>query len=410
MPSATPPSNSGEDLRFASALTTQTNVEVALNALAHDVQARLDRIDLSLVFFSADFLPDAEAIADGLQRRLAPGVLLGCSAEGVIGREHEIERRPAITLVGAKLPNVELSPFAFDPEAWRTTLESPAAFHEVVQAGPDANLFLLLAEPFSTPASELLDCFNSEFPGVPVAGGVASGAMQPQGNVLLLNGERYRSGAVGAALSGEFDVEVIVSQGCRPIGQSHQVTAAEGNVILSLDGQPPLACIEEMIGGMSLEERALLRRNGLFLGRAMDSSQQSHGRGDFLIRGVMGIDRDRGALVVGDEIANGEVVQFHVRDAETAAEDLDMLLSLQGLYEPPAGAILFSCNGRGMRLYNRPDGDISTVQQALGGIDLAGFFCAGELGPVSGMNFLHGHTASLVLFRPLSANGPELNL
>ncbi len=410
MPTAQPPSDSRDELRFASTLTTQTNVEVALNALAHEVRARLDRIDLSLVFFSADFLPDAEAIAEGLQQRLAPGLLLGCSAEGVIGREHEIERRPAITLVAAQLPNAELRPFAFDPEAWRTTLESAAAFREVVEAGPDTNLFLLLAEPFSTPAGELLDCFNTEFPGVPVAGGIASGAMQPNGNVLLLNGDRHQSGAVGAALSGDFDVEVIVSQGCRPIGESHQVTAAEGNVILSLDEQPPLACIEEMIGGMSLEERALLRRNGLFLGRAMDSSRQSHGRGDFLIRGVMGIDRDRGALVVGDQIGLGEVVQFHIRDAQTAMEDLDMLLSLQGLYERPSGAILFSCNGRGMRLYGHPDGDVSTVQQALGGIDLAGFFCAGELGPVGGVNFLHGHTASLVLFRPLSPNGPELKL
>ncbi|MDX1524307.1 MAG: FIST C-terminal domain-containing protein, partial [Anaerolineae bacterium] len=145
-----------------------------------------------------------------------------------------------------------------------------------------------------------------------------------------------------------------------------------------------------------------LLQNGLFIGRAINDNQAELGRGDFLIRGISGIDRENGALIVSDYLQSGETVQFHLRDANTAEEDLEMMLTPQLLYDPPAGAMLFSCNGRGTRLYPHPDGDISTIRKVVGDVDLAGFFCAGEIGPIGGRNFLHGHTASLALFRPLT--------
>ena len=145
-------------------------------------------------------------------------------------------------------------------------------------------------------------------------------------------------------------------------------------------------------------------RNGLFIGRAINADCETLGRGDFLVRGIVGAEPENGAIVVGDHIETGEKVQLHVRDAETAAEDLELLLTPQTLYDPPSGALLFTCNGRGAGLYGHPDGDISILQGALGGVEAAGFFCAGEIGPIGGNNFLHGHTASIVLIRPGSGS------
>jgi small ligand-binding sensory domain FIST len=215
-------------------------------------------------------------------------------------------------------------------------------------------------------------------------------------------------------LSGPVAVDVIVSQGCRPIGSVHSVTAVDENIVESLDGRPPLAAVQDMVESLSPEDRGLLR-HGLFVGRAIDARKSALGRGDFLIRSVVGVDQKRGTIAVGDELTVGERIQFHVRDAATAREDLELMLSLQALLEPARGALLFSCNGRGTHLYDQPDGDVSVIQDFLGGVPLAGFFCGGEIGPIGGINFLHGHTASLAILRRAGARaeraeGREANL
>ncbi len=235
---------------------------------------------------------------------------------------------------------------------------------------------------------------------------MASGANFAGASMLLLNDSVQHFGVIGLALSGDIDVDVIVSQGCRPIGQPYKITRASENMIFGLNGGAPVKLIQAMLTELSRQDQALLR-NGLYIGQAIrtpsgDVQDDVLGRGDFLIRGVLDSDATTGAIVVGDRLADGTMVQFHLRDADTAQEDLSLLLAPQALYGPPAGALLFSCNGRGTRLYDHANGDISIIQHALGQpapIQLAGFFCAGELGPIGGRNFLHGHTASLVLFR-----------
>jgi len=232
-----------------------------------------------------------------------------------------------------------------------------------------------------------------------MVGGMASGGSTPGGNTLLLNDRAFNAGAVGVALSGDLQIDVIVSQGCRPFGPTFTVTQVEGNVISGLNDQPPLAQIHQLIEQLAEKDRELLR-NGLFVGRSIGAAQGSLGRGDFLIRTFMGADRENGSIVVGDYLRTGETIQFHLRDQNTAKEDLEMMLMPQTFDLPPSGGLLFSCNGRGTRLYDHPDGDISTIQSVLGGVSIAGFFCAGEIGPIGGKNFLHGHTASMALFRP----------
>jgi small ligand-binding sensory domain FIST len=284
---------------------------------------------------------------------------------------------------------------------WRKTLNDEAALRHEINAPPETRLFVILADPFTTPMDAVLEAFNTYYPELPLIGGMASGSQRAGGNALLFNDHVLNNGAVGVALAGAFEVDVIVSQGCRPVGRPFTVTSARENVIYGLEDHPPLEWIKDLVESMPSDDRMLLS-NGLYIGRAVGTDRNSLGRGDFLIRGVMGLDQETGVMVVGDYIEEGELVQFHLRDATTAEEDLEMMLAPQLFFDPPCGGFLFSCNGRGTRLYDYPNGDISTIQKIIGDVNLAGFFCAGEIGPIGRKNFLHGHTASLALFRPLA--------
>ncbi len=388
-------------MQFFSATTTTTDLEAATRELNDAIRAQSDaaRFDLALVFFTPHYARVASFLAENLRRDLTPRVLIGCTSEGVIGKEHEIENAPAIALVVAQLPGAQMTPFILDTAEWDETLGDVSKFRGIIAAPPDAKLAVMVGDPFSVPMDRVLAAFNAHYPGLPVIGGMASGAQQARGNALILNDQVHRHGAVGVSLAGDFDVDVIVSQGCRPIGRTFTVSAAQENIILKLENESPLEQVQAVVAALSSADRALLD-NGLYVGRAIDSTKEILGRGDFLIRGLMGADPQSGAIAVGDVIEPGETIQFHLRDQTTAEEDLEMMLMSQVFADAPRGALLFSCNGRGTRLYDHPDGDISTIQKILGGIHLAGFFCAGEIGPIGGKNFLHGQTASMVLFRP----------
>jgi small ligand-binding sensory domain FIST len=355
---------------------------------------------VALVFASRHFAPHASSgLAARLRGAVGARVMVGCCAEGVIGPRHEIEDEPALAVVAAQLPGVDLQPFFIPSQDLATIAGEPARLGEFHRAPAGTRCFVMVADPFTTPMDGLLEAYNRGFPGVPIIGGLASGARQPGESVLFINEESVREGVVGVGLGGAIDVDVIVSQGCRPVGPVFEVTDAQSNIIDSLGGATPLECIGDLLEKMDDEDRALLR-NGLFIGRAIDSGKEALGRGDFLVRGVLGADSRSGAIAVGDVISAGERVQFHLRDARTAREDLEMMLSPHALFGEPSGAFLFSCNGRGTHLYGEPDGDISAINSFFRGIDVAGFFCAGEIGPIGGKNFLHGHTASLALIRP----------
>jgi small ligand-binding sensory domain FIST len=386
-------------MKFASATTTETDIQqAALDLIDQTRQQSGDlALDLLIVFASAHHAPGIETLTQSLRDALKPTTLLGCTAEGVIGADEEIERKPAITLIAAHLPGVELVPFAFAAGPLHEMLPDGQMVPQ--EATQDPKLFIVLGDPFSTPVDEVLAAFNKRHPGVPVIGGLASGAIYPGQSVLLSNGTALQNGIVGVALSGDLDVDVIVSQGCRPIGSAFEVTEAEENVIQNLDGKAPLEQLQEVLEELPQKDRELLR-NGVFVGRAVDAMKDPLGRGDFLVRGVVGVDQRTGAITVGDYIDKGDVVQFHLRDAATAEEDLEMMLTPHSLFGRPSGALLFSCNGRGTRLYDHENGDVSAIQRFFPDLDVCGFFCAGELGPIGGRNFLHGHTASLALIRP----------
>lgn len=393
------------EMSFVSAIASHSNVDQVLDDLLDQVETGTP-IDVAFLFVSTYFTNDIDDIVTRLQSELTPGVLLGCTAEGVIGCEKEIESEPAISLVVARLPGVQITPFMLQPGSseWHRMLLSPGEFCRTVDVPADAQLVILFADPFSIPMDDVLHAFTTCYPGIPMVGGMASGALRPNGNVLIANDFLTRQGAVGLALSGNLSVDLIVSQGCRPIWRPFKVQSAHRNMIYNLEGRPPLAWLQDLIPELSDEDRALLQ-NGLFVGRAIDPARDEMGRGDFLIRGLMGIDQENGAIAIGDSVMEGETIQFHLRDVITAQEDLEMLLIPQMFRQPPSGGLLFTCNGRGTRLYDHPNGDISIIQNSIQNVRLAGFFCAGEIGPVGNQNFVHGQTVSLALFRPLYDTG-----
>jgi small ligand-binding sensory domain FIST len=239
---------------------------------------------------------------------------------------------------------------------------------------------------------------------VPIIGGMASASTAPQNNLLLLDDSIMRTGGVGVTISGDVAVDVMVSQGCRPIATPLVVTSGRRNVIRELGGRRALDVVREVVEGLDEESRRLIA-NGMFIGRVVNEYKERFGRGDFLIRAVLGVEQESGAIVVGDSVRVGQTVQFHVRDADTAHEDLRLLLAAQQLQTPPLGSLLFTCNGRGTRLFQEPHHDAKTCADTLKGdngtpMPIAGFFCAGEIGPIGDHSFVHGHTATLAMIRP----------
>jgi small ligand-binding sensory domain FIST len=390
-------------MNFVSAVTTEVEFEDALKSLIQQTasQAGDNAIDLMVVFATAHFSQSIREIIQDLLAALKPGLLVGCTAEAVVSRDREIENEPAITLIAAQMPEAGLHHFLLHPDSldWPKLLLDEDEFRRRVDAPEDTRLFMLLGDPFSAPMDDLLQAFNQYFPGIPVVGGIASAALRPGGNMLFVNDTVTSQGVVGVAFSGGLDIDVVVSQGCRPIWRPFKVQSARRNEIYNLEGRAPLAWLQDLIPTLSEEDKALLQ-TGLFVGRSVKPGQEILGRGDYVIRGVMSIDQQSGAIMIGDSVMDGDMVQFHLRDAMTALEDLEMQLIPQMFREAAAGSLLFTCNGRGTHLYERPNGDINVIQPNIKNVPLAGFFCAGEIGPIGKLNFLHGHTATLVLFRP----------
>jgi small ligand-binding sensory domain FIST len=379
-------------MRIGAALSTDPDPATAGAEAAVAAGSRLDGADASLALLVASrhHAPSAASVIDAVCRAAGPERVIGCVAETVVGGDREVEEGPAVAVWLACLPEPAET---FHTQFVRTSEGGVFAGYRF--KGPGSGPYLLIGDPFSFPTDHLLRHLNQQIPGTLVMGGMASGGMGPGETRLFLDDRVVDEGAVGARLPG-VHIRPLVSQGCGPVGNVFTVTRAEGNVIHELGGRPPLLRLQELADGLSPEDRTLLGR-GLFLGRPIDEYKVEPGRGDFLIRHVTGVDQRSGALAVGDQIEVGETIQFHVRDAATADEDLRALLELEAV-DPADGALLFTCNGRGSRLFPVFDHDASLISGKLGGLPLAGFNCAGEIGPVGGKNFLHGFTASVALF------------
>jgi small ligand-binding sensory domain FIST len=373
------------------------DAETAASRAVAQARASLGDLDpsLAVLFASSHFFASAPTLAAAMAEQTGRIPLIGCVTEGVAGGAREVETEPAVSLwLAAGLGSVE----TFAMEFVRTP--SGGAFGGYRFGRGPSGLHLMICDPFTFPAGDLLAHLNEHVPGPMVMGGMASGGIRHRESRLFLDGQVLSRGAVGVHLP-RAEVHPLVAQGCRPLGEPYTVTAADRNLILELGGRSPLARLQQLAAALPDRDRELLAQ-GAHLGLVINEYQpEQPGQGDFLVRGILGADSESGAIAVGEDVEVGQTVQFHVRDARSADEDLRRILARENTAlsgRQAAGALLFTCNGRGSRMFAEPDHDAGLLAALLGEIPVAGFFCAGELGPVGGQNFLHTFTASIAVF------------
>lgn len=389
--------------------------------------------DLVMMFLSPHHVEQSVEATRIARQRFGDVPIIGVSGQGVIAGGAEIERTPAISMLAASLPGVRVTAFTDDDlPVVESTTEAEEQWSGRMGLAGDSRAVILFADPTSVPMMTLLPWFNAAAANagdaksgrVQVVGGMAAASTKPGANVVILNDRVRRHGLVGVTISGRIHVDTVLSQGCKPFGPTMVVTKSHRNLIFELGGKPALEAMQEVVGELSDQDRESLQQ-GMFVGMVIDEHKPRFGRNDFLMRAVLGADPQRKAVAVADFPKVGQSVRLHMRDARTAEEDLALLMDAQKLYDPPVGSLLITCNGRGERMFGQPHHDASAVERAFApqrgetrsaagkivspaadvAIPQAGFFAAGEVGPIGGRSFLHGHTACCVLFREEEGRG-----
>lgn len=381
--------------RIGTGISTHGDARVGAIEAAHAAGVALagERADLAIVFAAGAHLAAPEATLEGVHEALRPPELIGCGAGGVLGCGTEHEDGTAVAVWAASLGGGEATTFHASAQQTDDTIAVTG-----MEDLTGARGAILLPDPFSFPTDALLHDLATRAPGVPIVGGLAS-ARTAEGATALFHGDRVcDSGAVGVRLDG-IELLPCVSQGATPVGPEMTVTAAEGNVIAELAGRPALDHIRETIEQLDPRERTLVA-GGLLVGVVLGGGRPEYGHGDFLVRGLLGADPVAGTVAIAAPVEPGQVLRLHARDAAEADRDLhdQLRLRVQALGGAPAGALAFSCHSRGREMFGVADHDAGLLADELAGAPSAGFFAAGEIGPVGGASFMHSFTATVALF------------
>lgn len=343
--------------------------------------------DVALVFAGRDNLEHADAGLDAVHDRLRPAALAGCGAQGVVGTGREIETG-GVVVWAASLGDGHAESFHMQAHP---TADGRFAITGIPDEG---DALVMLVDPYSFPAEPLLQNMT---PGIPVVGGLADA--HSSSATLFHDGAVAASGAVGVVLS-DVELHCTVSQGATPIGPEMVVTAGEGNVIAELASRPALDRLMDAIASELSPIEQALASQGLLVGIVIDENQPDYTRGDFLVRGLLSVDEDDRTITIGESVRVGQTIRLHVRDAASADQDLHAALerAARDLRRPAAGALMFTCNGRGSHMFGRAGHDAGALVDEIGPAPAAGFFCSGEIGPVGGRSFIHGFSTSIALF------------
>ncbi len=393
-------------LQIASAWSSESDPSKAVKQICDEVRQTIGGpATLAFWFFSGHFgglagHAEAKEHVEKIREELGSPQLAGCNAQGLVASGIELETPPGMVLWALRSDRVEAEVFHLrfvrSPDGggfigWPESMNSESS---------GTSIIVMLADPYSFPADVFLARLNEDRPGTLVYGGMCSGLHRPGQAILIDNNLVRNEGMIGVALRGDVRISGTVSQGCRPIGKPLVITRAERNEIHELGGQPALEQIQSMFATLPVREKMIInQQGGLHIGRVVSEYRESFGHGDFLIRNIQGIDEESGALVIGDYVRPGQTVQFQIRDAETADADLKRaLLDATPAVTDCRGALLFTCNGRGRNLFETDHHDAGMIRKVMGDVPMAGFFAAGEAGPVAGQNFVHGFTASVLLF------------
>jgi small ligand-binding sensory domain FIST len=365
-------------------------VDAVLTALAGAEDA-----DLAIVFVDSRFSDHYVDILARLDETLRPAQLIGCSGQVVVGPGREAEDTPAISVMALRLPGAVLTPIAL-PEDGARAARALAAL-----ADAEVSAIVLFADPYSVNADHLIAGLEERYPEVTLIGGLASSHNGGRGTALFQGAHVRPSGTVILALGGAVEVRTVVAQGAQPIGHPWTITAAERNFVQTIGNRPAIDVLRETIAELDEATRERASRN-LLVGLAINEYRHEFGRGDYLIRNLLGYDQESGAVAVSANVRVGQTLQFQFRDAAAADEDLRVQLAdvpaAFGHGQELLGVLLCTCNGRGRDLFGVPDHDAGAIRDALGAPPIAGLFCNGEIGPISGRTFMHGFTASLGLF------------
>jgi small ligand-binding sensory domain FIST len=391
-----PRSSEASGVTVGAGLATHGDARLgAIEAAATAMAGLAGPPDLAVVFASGAHIATPEVTLEAVQHVLGAPALIGCGAGGVLGGGRELEAGTAVAVWAA----------SFGPGAEATTFHASVDSDEdelTLDELPDlsgASGVILLPDPYSFPTDIVLSELAYSAPGVPVLGGLSSARTLDGEAALFMGEEVHEAGAVGVRLEG-IDLLPCVSQGAAPLGREVTITASEGHVIHELAGRPALETVERVISELTPRERSLIDGQVL-LGIVVGGGKPEYEHGDFLVRGILGADPKSGRIAVGAAVQEGQVVRLHARDARSAARDLSRSLGVRVeamAGRPAAGALMFSCNGRGQGMFGVPDHDAAALERELGSVPTAGFFAAGEIGPVGGRSFLHGFTATVAVF------------
>lgn len=386
-------------MNFKSAITTATDVNRIVADLSDSVSGV--KPDLAMLFVSPHFEEECDEILTGILDSTNARNLVGCTGDGIIGPDREVENAPAVALWTAELPRVRVMPFVLDIDDLKQFNEDEEWTDRVCATPAQNPSFVVLPEPFTfgSGVEHALNQIDRIFPGSKVVGGLASAGQKPGENRLFLNDQVLRQGLVGVSLSGDLVIESVVSQGCRPIGEPLIVTKAEQNVIKELRGRPAMEVLQGIFRSADPHDQALMQAGGIHVGSAI-SGDEKNLKSEYLIRNLMGVVENTG-IAVAALVKAGQTIQFHVRDSKSADIDMKQLLKhrVEEMKTPPTGGLLFTCNGRGSHMFGSPNHDIGVVNEAATGCEVAGFFAAGEIGPIGRRTYIHGFTSSLILFR-----------
>ncbi len=390
-------------MRCAAALSTESNLDAAVGEVADDIDTQLggDAPDILFVFATHHHGGDLARTAAELVEATGTGALAGCTGGWVAGTGQEAESAPGLSVLAATLPNTEVRVSHLAPPS-----EGGRGVGAFDLRDESTASVVLLADPFTFPATAWLKEFHRQFPGVPLAGGLSSGGVAPGQNILFAGSDSVNSGAIAVIIEGETRMVNAVSQGCRPIGPPLVATKVDGNAILEFRGEPAAKVLFETLESLTEEDRTLFQR-GAFVGRAIDAAKGTFGSGDLLVRSILGLDPARHAIAIADDdLRAGSTIQLMVRDAESATGELQSQLELAGLESmgEAVGGLLFTCGGRGRGMFTTHDHDAGRIEANFGpGFPIAGFSAGGEIGPIGGEPFLHSFTASSAFFVPRSA-------
>lgn len=375
-------------------------VSEALGAAAAGLGGRADVV---FAFVTRPLALAADTLPARIAAALEPSATVGCVAAGVIGGGREMEGGPAVSLLAGRLPGALAEGFHLRDRDLPDPDDPPAAWHEAIGVSPsDAPAFVVVADPYSSRPSALLDGLDFAYPDAVVIGGLASAATRRGEQTLFAGGRTFDAGISGVALMGDVEVVPAVAQGCRALGPAMRISACEDHLLSALDGAPVLEALQHVIAGATERDRALAE-SSLLLGFETDP-WSGRDDGPWLVRNIVGVDQQSRGLYVGEDLRRGRRVRFHVRDRVTSEEDLAATLGRARAAggDTATGALVFACLGRGTHLYGDPDHDSRVFQEEMGPVPLGGFFCNGEIGPVGGSTHLHGYTSAFGLFRPRS--------